>query len=318
MLDSTPLWIFTSQLSLTQWYGYVHLLPEHAVGQWFCCDRLTGQLLWQTTFPRANTLRGVDSGVIVASEMRSDGPWTADFGCYGISLSDGSLLWTAHRSGWSNWLVQWLDLVPGFTNELRDSPAVVTRGEVVCTSGRVLDIRTGQQLRRISRAAVQALPMPQQRGWEFYRSPLSIDLPRVEFAPGCWLAHLPGEHPAANGILSISAKNAAGETLWTFSTAALGGYIAGNFYSYRIAPPFLYLVLSDQPLHRTDSRNQQHPDRQLRNWQLITVALVTGNVVQRIPLGTEPQELCRIEDLDDSGLLISTSSRSLMYFSRRV
>lgn len=77
MLDEIPSWTFSSSKPLTQWYGHVHLLRDHAVGQWFCVHRESGQLMWQHAMLRANDICNIDSGVIVASEMRSDGPWTA-------------------------------------------------------------------------------------------------------------------------------------------------------------------------------------------------------------------------------------------------
>ena len=80
----------------------------------------------------ANTIRAIADGVIVVlSEMRSDGPWTADFGVYAIALESGDLLWTSHREGLAGTVCKAaLDHVPGFTNELRDRPKRVQDGEV--------------------------------------------------------------------------------------------------------------------------------------------------------------------------------------------
>ena len=96
MIDRDPVWRFSSDRQLTQWYGHVQLLPSCAIGQWFCVDRQSGDLKWQRQHFRASSICGFDSGVIVAYEMRSDGPWTAGFGCYGLSLESGELVWSSH------------------------------------------------------------------------------------------------------------------------------------------------------------------------------------------------------------------------------
>ncbi len=156
MIESTPAWSFGSKKPLTKWYGHVHLLADCVVGQWFCADRTTGKLRWRGKLLRPNTILGFDSGVIVASEMRSDGLWTADFGCYGISLEDGRLLWTSHGSGLWGRIVRLLDFVPGFTNELRDTPHHVQNGKVFCNSGRVLDVKSGMLLHKVDAQEVRS------------------------------------------------------------------------------------------------------------------------------------------------------------------
>ena len=42
-----------------------------------------------------------------------------------------------------------LDRVPWLTNELRDRPKRIQEREVICESGRVLDVRSGHLLRRL-------------------------------------------------------------------------------------------------------------------------------------------------------------------------
>src|SRR3954470_22795843 len=151
MIEPDLIWTFGVRQRLTDGYGHVELLPHHVLGQWFCVDRATGRRAWERRFFRPNNVVGIADGVIVASEMRSDGPWTADFGCYGISLESGRLLWTSHADGWWGRFVRMLDFVPGFTNELRDAPVDVTGCRCTCGSGRVLDVRTGHTVRRLSK-----------------------------------------------------------------------------------------------------------------------------------------------------------------------
>lgn len=51
-------------------------------------------------------------------------------------------------------------------------------------------------------------------------------------------------------------------------------------------------------------------------WHLLTVDLATGEVVQDFPLDDQKLEECRIEDVDDEGLLIGKSSHGLACYRR--
>ncbi len=168
MVNPTPQWSVTAHYSLTDWYGHVHLLPNKVLGQWICVDRLEGKILWEKRFARPNTICGVEQNVIVASEKRSDGPWTLDFGCYGISVETGKLLWTSHGQGSWGKLLRVCDFVPGSTNEFRDSPHHLENGECFCTSGRVLDVSTGADLRRVSPEEAQQHETPQSDAQRLY------------------------------------------------------------------------------------------------------------------------------------------------------
>lgn len=298
------------------WYGHVHLLPSHVVGQWFCVDRESGELSWQRTMFRPNTICGVDSGVIVASEMRSDDPWMASFGCYGISLENGKLLWTSHRNGFWGRITRLLDFVPGFTNELRDTAQRVQDGKVFFQNGRVVEIKTGQPLQRFDREIVQSHQKQATMGSRFYSSGIEKDHPRISIGNGVFLRHAQTTPGFQSGVLKIAAETEAGELIWLFSPDQLSRRIDGNFYSYRLVLPFLYLVVSDE------SRYKPHPTQEhciLPNptrWHFVTVDLVTGRVVQDFSLGDELLKECRIEDVDDHGLLIGKSSHSLVYYQR--
>ena len=161
-------------------------------------------------------MAGIDSGVIVANETRSDGPWTAGFGCYGISLQNGRLLWTSHGSGLWGRFVRLLDYVPGFTNELRDTPEQVEDGKVYCRSGRVLDVTTGQLIEKTdpdSNCSDKAEP---SIGFRFYNSGLERKHPHVEVEDGLFLRH--GQEKAGwqRGTLDIVAESEGGDIRWEF------------------------------------------------------------------------------------------------------
>jgi len=90
---------------LTRWYGYVDYDGDYVTGQWFSLDADTGKEHGFRRFFRPNSVCGVDPDVIVAHETRSDGPWTFDFGIYGIHARSGELMWTSHDRGlWGRFL----------------------------------------------------------------------------------------------------------------------------------------------------------------------------------------------------------------------
>ena len=316
MLDEAPLWTFSSDKPLSQWYDHVHLMPDHVVGQWLCLQRQSGDLMWQRSFRRPNTVRGIDSGIIVASETRSDGPWTADFGCYGISLESGALLWTAHGPGFRGRLARVLDCIPGVTNELRDVPRRVADGKVFCESGRVLDVRNGETVDRIPRSEVESMTdEPTSLARQLYQSSMHSDSRPVPIGHGLLLS-LRQEEGEENGP-RIVAETEDGKRAWQLSIREIGRYIDGNFFSYRLATPYLYLVVSEDPNYRPDPKAPGCVTPNPTRWQIMTVDVTTGKVVQDVSLSDDRIEECRIEDLDSKGLLIGKSSGELTCFTRR-
>jgi hypothetical protein len=316
MLNEKPLWIVAPEKPLTQWYGHVNLLPKHVLGQWLCIDRATGQVKWQQSFFRPNTIAGVDSGVIVASEMRSDGPWTANFGCYGMSLEDGQMLWTSHSTGLWGSLGRLLDFVPGLTNEFRDTPHHVDDGKVFCDSGRVLDVKSGRLVQKVDPEVIWAREKPVSLAMQFYTSGRERTHPGVPIGHGLVLRHAQPAGGLQRGIFEIAAETDAGNPVWRFSIAELGRYIDSNFYSYRLVPPFLYFIVSDEP------RSKPHPTKSYyvlpnpTRWHFVTIALSTGEVVQDFSLDDQKLAECRIEDVDDDGLLIGKFNHHLAYYER--
>ncbi len=315
MLDPAVTWTFSDGQPLSQWYGCVHLLPHKAAGQWLCIDRTTGQLLWRSKLWRANTFCGVDSDMIVASEMRSDGPLTATYGCYGISLTSGKKVWTSHGSGVRGILSQMFDFVPGFANELRDAPLHVENGRVFCRSGRVLDVKTGQLLERLDPRQLQHLRPPRRIDLVFYESTLNNGEAAIPIGSGIILRQL-RQVESGNTVLKFIADTEEGENIWTFSTDMPGRKINGNFYSYRLLPPFLYLVVSEaaRTMPLPTQRNAAGPNPTY--WHFVSVDLHTGRIAQDFSLSDQPMDECRIEDADDHGLLIGRSDRSLAYYKR--
>src|SRR5262249_7436635 len=132
---------------------------------------------------------GLTEDVAVASETRSDGPWTADFGCYGISLKTGDLLWASHAAGLWGRVLRLLDSVPFFTNDLRDTPARVRGNEVICNSGRVLDVHTGADLRRVPREEVRKGSEKPSDALQLFAGLRPKERTRIKIGENRWLSH---------------------------------------------------------------------------------------------------------------------------------
>ena len=288
--------------------------------QWFGVDRHTGKPLWERAYFRPNCIVGVADGVVVASETRSDGPWTFDFGCYGISLRTGRLLWTSHRDGWWGRVVRLFDYVPGFTNELRDVPARVTAGgEVVCGSGRVLDVRTGRRVRRVSPDEVGRArdDRPKTDAALLYDSGMVVGSTGVALSPGRRLSVKPAVGPSPPGF-HLYLSDDRGTPVWAFDLAAATGYEVThpNHYSYRLAGPHVYVVASEEPKWRPHPTKAHHIVPNRRRFHLLAVELGGGTVVQNVRLTDAPVAECRIEDVDERAVLVSIGTRKLRCYGR--
>jgi outer membrane protein assembly factor BamB len=93
MIQEKPAWTYQTDKGLNQWYGNVATYEGRVLGQWFCLDAKTGDVLWEKDMEDPNTITGVSKGIIVATTTQSGGPWTASSGIYGLSLETGDLVW---------------------------------------------------------------------------------------------------------------------------------------------------------------------------------------------------------------------------------
>lgn len=320
MIEPTPRWTFASRHAVTQWYGHVHLLPNCVLGQWCCLERDSGKLVWEKRFHRPNTIRAVTDEVVVASETRSDGPWAADFGCYGISMRTGELLWTSHAQGWWGRALRLLDFVPGFANELRDRPHHVIDNEVYCITGRVLDVRTGALLRHVSRQEVQQFQEPRPDVQQLCDSRVQNARTKILVGDNMWLSHKKDENEGQLGEFQLYLLDNENAVKWKLESNSRGMHIADKFYSYRyvsyrLKAPFVYLVVS------VESNYKQHPSRPYRlqnptRYHLLSFDIFKGQVVGDILLDENKVTECRIEEVDDQGLLVSVDQTRLKYFQQ--
>lgn len=316
MVHETPAWRYPTQHTITLGYGYVHLLPNQVLGQWFCVERESGRVLWDRKVSAADSVIGVSEGVIIATETRMSGPGTYTYGVFAVSLDTGELLWTSHTAkgdfrGFAGAVLNWF----GIATE--DHANGVRGPECITAVGRVLDIHSGKELRRVS----------PPEDWPAYwkaTSPAKTLYERhpVDCGSGRILRHgLPGtpkkDGSYPDGTFNLFLSDAEGRALWSFDIATTGHHIRGNYFSYRYSNGYLYMMVSDRP--QTVPINPRKPLFVKENpaqYFLWVLDVDTGEICQKIRVTDAEATHCRIEDVDDRAVLVSCD-RSALLFTRR-
>ena len=306
MIQQEPVWSFSPRKTLTQWYGHVHLLDNHVLGQWFCLDRSSGTCFWENSFRRANTISGITDNVIVASETTNYFA-TIDAGCYGIDLASGNLLWTSHANGLLGILLRICDFVPGYLNSMRDSPLLVNGDQTTTSRGRILDVSTGKQIDRISRKKALELFMqnfysPEKELYHkgfvrYHNSWIAHQLPNA----GQSISELEWTKDFYNNGFHIYRLDANEKIEWEFH---LKDHIEGTYYSYHFDTRYVYMIVSQEKNYHTNSHNGRTEYRPVKYF-FFTLDLEQGKIVQDFPLSDSSFVTCRIEDVDTHGILIS-------------
>jgi hypothetical protein len=323
MIEPIPRWAFTPKGTLTQSYGHVHLLPGHALGQWCNVDRQTGQPLWERKL-RANSIRDVSGDVIVATETVSFGPGTWSEGCYGVSLTTGQRLWTSHAEGFEGRVLRWLDAFPEYLNRGRDTPVAVVGDEVICRSGRVLSVRDGRLVRRISRDEAKNWEhapidrMLAQPEHQLYGTRMGgRNRPRGARIEGLgWLTHRSNPGERVRDGFRLYALDDRDRIIWSFDLATTGYRINHcNYHAYRFAGKHVYIVAAEGPNSRpAPAPYYQEPIP--TTFHLLALEFTHGTVAQDVVLTPQPTSECRIEDVDAQDVLISTGRRHLAGYRR--
>jgi hypothetical protein len=290
----TARWTYTNPRGLTKWYGHVDYYGNYVIGQWFSLDADTGSEYWSRDIFRANTVFGVAHDVIVASETRSDGPWTVDFGIYGIDARTGELRWSSHGRGWWGRVLRLLDYVPGFTNELRDTPRKLTGDCIITFKGRTLDFQTGRD-----RSRVQAQHETNMGG----DSPnLMLNLGQEVQVDGGTIKVERGED------VTFLCLKPNGEVRWSFSAKSHMLFTS----SYRLHADRIYLILGDAPDHvpvnpTKPSVVKPNPT----NYQLGILDIASGRLTLCPLVGARDRTKCRIESIEKNRLLVSCDGKEL-------
>jgi hypothetical protein len=325
MLGEIPTWTFTSKQPLTRWFEYVRLLPDRVVGQWFCVDRPSGARLWEHSLERPDEIVGIEDGIIVANERWRQSFSSAKCGCYGISLETGKLHWTSHASGFRGWVLRVLDFLPGYHNiPFRDCPVYVLDGRCYCRSGRILDVKTGRLVGRVPKEGIKSPEEPHSDTDVLARSRDPADSIKLNVGEGLWLSHESDSAPAAAVLCEfpawafefrLSLTDDEGQVKWEFDLKDTGfemRYCPYNEKS-RYSPPYLYLLACEKRTSRTENKIAVFNPTQ---FHLLTLNLTTGCIIQDIQITRKPVDECRIEAIDESGILISESGRTLHYFEK--
>lgn len=303
MIADEPTWRFTARYELTQWYGHVHIADGSAIGQWFCVDLESGRRLWEHGFDGPNTICGISEGVIVATETKSGGAWTASFGASGISVETGKILWPIQRDvGFWRGL---LELFPGVGPPVPGGAVLVEGSHCFCEGGKIVNIHDGSIVGDDEDDVEERRENAQEKdpARKLYMGrPVTLEKGEV-------LSRESGELEGFH-LFRIAPNR---ERLWHFDLGREHHYILGNFYSYRYRDGFVYMVVSDRYRELTFDPSKPHGGR----YSLWTLDVKTGNVCQKVPIPDWAGE-CRIEDVDDHHLLISTANQTLFCYGRRV
>jgi len=78
-------------------------------------------------------------------------------------------------------------------------------------------------------------------------------------------------------------------------------------------PPYVYLIVCDKRTTKMWKKIEVYNPTQ---FHLLTLDLSSGCVVQDIQITREPVDVCRFEDIDKNGILVSDSERTLCYFEK--
>lgn len=287
-----PRWTYSNGRRLTQWYGHVDYYGPYVIGQWFALDAESGEEFWSGRFRRPTTVFGMAQDVIVASETRSDGPWTIDYGIYGIDVKSGALRWTNHGRGFWNTICRLLDHVPGFTNEIRDAPKSMAGDYLVTRKERILDIRSGRQRFGVP---FEVEPDARGRAERFYDDKsISVQNDDVLVVEGL------------RDDFALFRLDASGRQRWEFRAKDLESFVRADYYSYRLVGGNVLLILGDAPdCVPIDPSKPFLVKPNPANFQLGIVDIENGEC-RAFPLDHSTQRVgCRIEAIHGSRLLIS-------------
>ncbi len=292
-------WTYSNSHGLTKWYGHVDYYDKYVIGQWFSLDAETGTEYWSRRFHRPTTVWDCAHDVIVASETRSDGPWTASFGIYGIDAQTGQLLWTNHGRGLWRKLLRFFDYVPGFTNEFRDVPKFIAGEYVVTSSDRILDIRTGRQCPSVAAKtptdndrSAPAQTLYDSKSLEIDGDTIFVQDHHDEFA--------------------ILRRDQCGQDIWHFAAKDCSMHVEGNYYSYRLHDGRIFMILGDAPSYVPIKESEPLCVKPNPACYQLGVLDVTSGEFEIYPLANAKQRTeCRIESIRNDRMLVSCDGSQL-------
>lgn len=298
-----PRWKYSNAHGLTQWYGHVDYYGPYVIGQWFALDAETGAEHWSSKFHRPTTVCDCAHDVIIATETRSDGPWTANFGIYGIDAPTGKLLWTNHGRGFWGKLLRGFDFIPGFTNDFRDMPKCVVDRYVITWAGRTLDIRTGQPC---------ASPAVSQPGRDERSAPHRVLYETRSL-------EIDGETLPIEGAgddFAILRRDKDGRVIWQFAAREHALHVDGNYYSYRLHNGRIFIILGDAPNYVPVKASKPWVvKRNPANYHLGVLDVSSGECTLHRLTDAAQRTECRIEAIREDRILISCDGTQLLEYA---
>jgi len=308
MIRESPAWEFSSKNGLVQWYGNVDFYGDRVLGQWFCLDAESGRLLWERSMPAPNTVVGVTNGVIIASEMQSGGPWTLDFGCYGISLETGEMLWDSKYLSYpaDGWLSRMFKTLFGRFIEANENPVDVNNGMVWCESGRILNASDGTFIAWETPGEMEKKKEPRGNGGPARKL---YDGERVIVdRKGPLMISIEGDHDTDDlRLYGFSGKDAPD---WTFDLGSMGYSSEDNYFAYRYRHPYVYFIVKEGERYLPGGEDQALKVRKAPA-RILTVDGRSGEVVQNFRLTDDKVREYRIEAVGDRGVLLSRDNHRL-------
>ena len=310
MLSAMPAWVLSDQIMTA--HDHMRLLPDRIVGTWLCAQRSNGKLIWSFDARRPNQISGIIDSVLIATENYPVGMMgTGNFHRYGISLDSGQLLWTSHPSGacgeasrFGSWDLEDFD-VDGDAA----APRLIEDGKCLCKDGSIIDPHSGHQVGQMTpndvdlSAKRMMTARSSERSRAFYRSMSQEPCRGIQLVPGKWLS---GERFRS---LQFTLCNAQNVCEWSFDLKQTGyEQEHPSYYQFRLVDQYIYLVayehFKEEPPPAPDHWKPPEP----RQFHLLTLDLHNGKVVQDIPIGNRKLRTCGLEDADQAGVLIRSSS----------
>lgn len=283
MIQNRPSWTLDRPAGTRAWPDRVRLIGRFLLGQWYCLNRDDGSEVWQRTLPSVNFITGVHDGTILCATIAPG--WKSGVGACGVRLADGEMIWFEPLS-----------------------PVSLDKSEFFCMDGTVRELKTACVVGQ--RPAVDEFAV-------LYANPnleLSLRLNKIygkgplELVAGIFVT---GE---VGGVGEYTATSRDGRALWRYSPAEAGWHCGPSRDDRFVAPPYIYMLGSRTPPTRpVDGKRFEYVPTQ-RFWLALDIRL--GEVVQEFDLGVWNGP-CGIDDVDESGVILSFENVVLAYHPRQ-
>ena len=172
-------------------------------------------------------------------------------------------------------------------------------------------------IERVPKVEIEPPEEPESDTAILARSGDRADPVKLEVGDGMWLSH---ESIAAGMCVFVfefclSLTDNEGQIKWKFDLKDTGFEMRYCPYEERCrySAPYLYLLTCEKRTTRMENKIAVYNPTQ---FHLLTLDLATGRIVQDIQITKTPVDVCRFEDIDENGVLVSDSERTVHYFEK--